>query len=70
MCLAPINLGPHSMQKGGTPQIQQSSVLDSGAPATDKVLARDQMEMRQTVAQSDMMSSLVLGPNQNIRKGA
>ena len=30
------NLGPHSMQEGETPRIQQSSVLDSGAPATHK----------------------------------
>ena len=28
------NLGPHSTQEGETPRIQQSSVLDSGAPAT------------------------------------
>ena len=46
------NLGPHSMQEGETPRTQQSSVLDSGAPATDKESARDQIEMRQTVAQS------------------
>ena len=62
MCLAPINLGHHSTQEGGTPQIQQSSVLDSGAPATDKESAGDQIEMRQTVVKSDMMSSLVPSP--------
>ena len=57
------NLGPHSTQEGGTPQIQQPSVLDSGAPATDKESAGDQIEMRQIVAKSDVMSSLVPRPH-------
>ena len=46
------NLGPHSTQEGETPRTQQSLVLDSGAPATDKESAKDRIEMRQTVAQS------------------